>query len=205
MARSWRSFFKRDTDEEQENGPAVVEEGNGRPAVDLEAFVEEAAEEVPTAEEAQAERKEPAPEDVWEVDESEPEESLPDPGAVDEAPEAIAERQESGGWFGRLRQGLSRSRASFVGQLNAAVAEFRDVEDEEFWEKVEEILISSDVGVPTTAKLVAELEQEALERNIKGSAELRELMIEHATRMLEGPVELDVSHEPTVILMVGVN
>src|ERR671913_1157723 len=210
MARSWRSFFRRSTDEEQENGPAVagepedstedVEEGNGRLDADLESLVE-----VPPAEEVQAERKEPAPEDVWEIEETEPEESLPEPGAVDEAPEAIAERQESGGWFGRLRQGLSRSRASFVGQLNAAVAEFRDVEDEEFWERVEEILISSDVGVPTTAKLVAELEQEALERNIKGGAELRELMIEHATRMLEGPVELDVSHEPTVILMVGVN
>ena len=215
MARSWRSFFRRETDEEQENGPAVaseperstedVEEGNGHLGADLEAFEEETVEEVPTPEEVQAERKEPTPEDVWEVDESEPEESLPEPGAVDEAPETIAERQESGGWFGRLRQGLSRSRASFVGQLNAAVAEFRDVEDEEFWERVEEILISSDVGVPTTAKLVAELEQETLERNIKGGAELRELMIEHGTRMLEGPVELDVSHEPTVILMVGVN
>jgi fused signal recognition particle receptor len=215
MARSWRSFFRRETDEEQENGPAVaseperstedVEEGNGHLAADLQTSVEEAAEEVPTAEEVQAERKEPAPEDVWEVDESEPEELLPEPGAVDEAPETIAERQESGGWFGRLRQGLSRSRASFVGQLNAAVAEYRDVEDEEFWERVEEILISSDVGVPTTAKLVAELEQEALERNITSGDELRELMIEHAARMLEGPVELDVSHTPTVILMVGVN
>src|SRR5918995_4351126 len=209
MARSWRSFFRRDAEVEQVNGLAVageserttedVEESNGRRAADLDALVEEAAEEV------QAERKEPARAGVWEVDESEPEESLPEPGAVDEAPEAIAERQESGGWFGRLRQGLSRSRASFVGQLNAAVAEFRDVEDEEFWERVEEILISSDVGVPTTAKLVAELEQEALERNIKGGAELRELMIEHATRMLDGPVELDVSNVPTVILMVGVN
>ncbi|HKH40099.1 MAG TPA: signal recognition particle receptor subunit alpha, partial [Rubrobacter sp.] len=215
MARSWRSFFRRETDEEQENGPAVasgperstedVEEGNGHLAADLRTSVEEAAEEVPTAEEVQAERKVPAPEDVWEVDESEPEELLPEPGAVDEAPETIAERQESGGWFGRLRQGLSRSRASFVGQLNAAVAEFRDVEDEEFWERVEEILISSDVGVPTTARLVAKLEQEALEKNIKGGDELRKLMIEHAARMLEGPVELDVSHTPTVILMVGVN
>jgi fused signal recognition particle receptor len=203
MARSWRSFFRRETDEEQENGPAVaseperstedVEEGNGRLAADFEAVVED----------VQAERKEPAPEDVWEVDESE--ESLPEPGAVDETPETIAERQESGGWFGRLRQGLSRSRASFVGQLNAAVAEFRDVEDEDFWERVEEILISSDVGVPTTAKLAAELEQEALEKNITSGEELRELMIEHATSMLEGPVELDVSHTPTVILMVGVN
>jgi fused signal recognition particle receptor len=215
MARSWRSFFRRETDEEQENGPAVasgqerstedVEEGNGHLAADLQTSVEEAAEEVPTAEEVQAERKVPAPEDVWEVDESEPEELLPEPGAVEQAPETIAGRQESGGWFGRLRQGLSRSRASFVGQLNAAVAEFRDVEDEEFWERVEEILISSDVGVPTTAKLVAELEQEALEKNIKGGDELRKLMIEHAARMLEGSVELDVSHTPTVILMVGVN
>ena len=215
MARSWRSFFRRETDEEQVNVPAVaseperstedVEESNGHLGADLQTSVEEAAEDVPTAEVVQAERKEPAPEDVWEVDESEPEESLPEPAEVDEAPETIAERQESGGWFGRLKQGLSRSRASFVGQLNAAVAEFRDVEDEEFWERVEEILISSDVGVPTTAKLVAELEQEALQRNIKGGDELRELMIEHATRMLDGPVELDVSHTPTVILMVGVN
>jgi fused signal recognition particle receptor len=218
MARSWRSFFRRGTDEEQVHGPTVasepghstedVEQGNGHLVADLEAFEEEAAEEVPSAEEVQAERKQPAPEDVWEVEETEPgeaEDSMPEPGAVEEAPETIAERQESGGWFGRLRQGLSRSRTSFVGQLNAAVAEFRDVEDEEFWERVEEILIFSDVGVPTTAKLVAELEQEALERNITSGAELRELMIEHATRMLDGPVELDVSHVPTVILMVGVN
>src|SRR5215212_10849221 len=207
MARSWRSFFRRNTDEEQENGPAVASEpehstegGNGYFSADLETFVSEPAEDVPTAEEVQAERKEPAPAGVWEVDESEP-------SVVEEATDAetVAEWQESAGWFGRLRQGLSRSRDSFVGQLNAAVAEFKDVEDEEFWERVEEILISSDVGVPTTAKLVGELEQEALQRNITSGAELRELMIEHATRMLEGSVELDVSHEPTVILMVGVN
>ncbi|WP_047865834.1 signal recognition particle-docking protein FtsY [Rubrobacter aplysinae] len=110
-----------------------------------------------------------------------------------------------GSWFGRLRSGLRRSRESVVGQLNAAVAEFKDVEDEEFWERVEEILIQSDVGVTTTAKLVGELEQEALERNITSGGELRELMIERATKMLDAPVELDISHEPSVILMVGVN
>src|SRR5215218_6700391 len=207
MARSWRSFFRRETDEEQENGQAVaskqerstedVEEGNGHLAADLQTSVEEAAEDVPTAEEVQAERKEPAPEDVWEVEEAnvgEIKELLPEPTPVEAEPdvEAVAEAQESGGWFGRLRKGLSRSRASFAGQLNAAVAEFRDVDDEEFWERVEEIMISSDVGVPTTAKLVAELEQEALQKKITSGAQLRELMIEYATRMLEGPVELDI-------------
>ncbi len=126
-----------------------------------------------------------------------------EPDAAEETGELVSE--ESGGWFGRLRSGLKRSRESVVGQLNAAIAEFRDAGDEEFWERVEEILISSDVGVNTTAKLVAELEQEALEKNITSSDQLRKLMIEHAARMLEGPVELDISRKPTVVLMVGVN
>ena len=217
MARSWRNFFRKSTAEEQEKGPAVasepapddVEEDNGHHPEDLDPD-DDIAGEVPTAEEVQAERKVPAAEDEWEVEESVPaevEETLPEPtpAEAEQDAEAVAEAQESSGWFGRLRQGLSRSRASFVGQLNAAVAEFRDVDDEEFWERVEEIMISSDVGVPTTAKLVAELEQEALEKNITSGADLRELMIDHATRMLEGPVELDISHTPTVILMVGVN
>jgi len=206
MARSWRNFFREAKDDEETRRPAVAEpsteleetgEGNGHHPVDAELEPDQ-----PLTEEVQAERKEPSPENVLEVEEAsdEHEASMPEV-----APDAVAERQESAGWFNRLRQGLSRSRDSFVGQLNAAVSEFRDVEDEEFWEKVEEILISSDVGVPTTAKLVAELEQEALERNITSGADLRELMIEHATRMLEGPVQLDVSHTPTVILMVGVN
>jgi fused signal recognition particle receptor len=198
MARSWRSFFRKTEEREEEPGSGVATR------------TEEEAEEVRPAEEVQAERKEPAPAEVWEVEEAsvgEVEAALPERDAVEEAPdaEAAAERQEAGGWFGRLRRGLRRSRESVVGQLNAAVAEFRDAEDEEFWEKVEEILISSDVGVTTTARLVSELEQEALERNITSGGELRELLIEHAERMLEGPVELDISRKPTVILMVGVN
>jgi fused signal recognition particle receptor len=203
MARSWRNFFRKSKDEEPEKGRAVVTEILPQAAEDTDA-------DLPSAEEVLATPKEPAATSVAKVKEAVPgevEASPPEPSEIEEATRtrAVADEQESPGWFGRLRRGMSRSRESFVGQLNAAVAEFRDAEDEEFWERVEEILISSDVGVPTTAKLVAELEQEALEKNITSGKELRELMIEHATRMLEGPVELDVSHEPTVILMVGVN
>jgi fused signal recognition particle receptor len=205
MARSWRNFFKREREPGQTAGSGVAT------STEEELTVEEIerGEEVPPAEVVLAERDEPAALDEP-VEEDEPgvaEEALPEPDEIEKAPsaEAAAEAQESGGWFGRLRGGLRRSRESVVGQLNAAVAEFRDADDEEFWERVEEILISSDVGVTTTAKLVRELEQEALERNITSGKELRELLIEHATRMLEGPVELDISHRPTVILMVGVN
>jgi fused signal recognition particle receptor len=208
MARSWRNFFRREQEPEEAAGSSVAT------STEEELTTEELerGEEVPPAEVVLAERDEPAAtEDLIEEEApDEVEEALPEPDEVEMAPsaEASAEAQEaveSGGWFGRLRGGLRRSRESVVGQLNAAVAEFRDADDEEFWERVEEILISSDVGVTTTAKLVRELEQEALERNITSGKELRELLIEHATRMLEGPVELDISHHPTVILMVGVN
>jgi fused signal recognition particle receptor len=233
MARSWRNFFRRSPEEPEAQAPTATEapaergesgNGAGAPVADPAgpdgASVEEdvaAVEPEPVEEtevrleeaaEPAASEPDPVEPPVEEVLESEPvEEALPEPTPIEDEPdaEAVAEEQESSGWFGRLRQGLTRSRESFVGQLNAAVAEFKDAEDEEFWERVEEILVSSDVGVPTTAKLVAELEQEALRRNITSGVELKRLMVEHASRMLEGPVELDISHKPTVILMVGVN
>lgn len=142
-------------------------------------------------------------EDLVDAEEPLAEETSTEESAPEEEP--LSEDEGGGGWFGRLRSGLKRSRESVVGQLNAAFAEFKDAEDEEFWERVEEILISSDVGVTTTAKLVGDLEQEALQRNITSGKELRELMIERAARMLDAPVELDISHEPSVVLMVGVN
>ena len=198
MGRSWRSFLRRSEEKPERSWTAVEtpereseeiedvpEEVDGAP---VESVLEPVDESVVTP------PVEPAIEDTA-MDEAEE----PEAGA----PETL--KAQEGGWFSRLRSGLRRSRESFVGQLNAAVAEFRDAEDEEFWERIEEILITSDVGVPTTAKLVAELEQEALKRNITSGKELRELMIEHATRLLDKPIELDVSHKPTVILMVGVN
>ena len=195
MGRSWRNFFKRSEEEPEERSGA---------AVDTLEQETRAGEGTPPPEDTEAEEAlEPVDESVI-VPKAEPVTSVRD--LKGEAAEEVVEEEEAGGgWFGRLRQGLRRSRESFVGQLNVAVAEFKDAEDEEFWERVEEILITSDVGVPTTAKLVAELEQDALERNITNGKELRELIIEHATRLLDNAVKLDVSHKPTVVLMVGVN
>jgi fused signal recognition particle receptor len=198
MGRSWRSFLRRSKEKPEGSGTAV--ETPEREPEEIEVVPEEVdgapVESVlePVDESVVIPPVEPAIEDTAMDEAGEPEAG---------APETL--KAQEGGWFSRLRSGLRRSRESFVGQLNAAVAEFRDAEDEEFWERIEEILITSDVGVPTTAKLVAELEQEALERNITSGKELRELMIEHATRLLDKPIELDVSHKPTVILMVGVN
>ena len=189
------------------------------PVEDEEFVVEERPEEVPATE---VPAEEPPVEDEVEtlIEEAPIEEEIaedlttqdadveasrePEEAPVDEA-DHLDETEDRQGWFGRLRLGMKRSRESFAGQLNAAFAEFRDMEDEEFWERVEEILITSDVGVTTTSKLVGQLEQEALEKNITDGPQLRKLLLEHATRMLDKPVELDIAHKPAVILMVGVN
>ena len=193
MGRSWRSFLRSSKKEPQRSG-TVVETPEREP---------EEFEDVP--EEVDGAPVEPVVESLDESVEAPPVKPDGKGAAIGEVVEPPSEEDTVGSWFGRLRRGMRWSRESFVGQLNAAVAEFRDAEDEEFWERIEEILITSDVGVPTTARLVAELEQEALERNITSGKELRELMIERATRLLDKRIELDVSHEPTVILMVGVN
>ena len=82
MARSWRNFFRRSTDEEK--GPVVTSEpersadvDNGHVPDDLEqaeveASVQEAAEDVPKAEEVQAQRKDPTAAETWEVEEPAP-------------------------------------------------------------------------------------------------------------------------------------
>src|SRR5919199_6053628 len=160
MGRSWNKFFKRTREPEEGSGAATV--------------TPERDETIEAAEPAADARDEAALEPLDPMTEAEP--VAPEPDAKSPTTETVIEEADegsAGGWFGRLRRGLRRSRESFVGQLNAAVAEFRDTGEEEFWERIEEILITSDVGVSTTAKLVARLEQEALEKNITSGEELR--------------------------------
>src|SRR4051794_41532833 len=76
-------------------------------------------------------------------------ELLGDAGAAEET---AAERS---GFFGRLRDSLSKSRRALTEQL--AVAAF-DPGDEEAWERLEEALIQADVGVRATAELVRPLQ-----------------------------------------------
>jgi fused signal recognition particle receptor len=108
-------------------------------------------------------------------------------------PEAESERD---GLFARLRESLSKSRRALVEQL--AVAAF-DPADEEAWERLEEALIAADVGVPATAELVRRLEARP------DVTELGAALAEEMAALLGGPGTLDVSAQPSVLLVVGVN
>ena len=78
--------------------------------------------------------------------------------------------------------------------------------DDETWERLEEVLIYADVGARTTAKVVERLEREAEEGTIGGGDDLERRLRESLAELARvGDDRIDVSHQPTVLLTVGVN
>jgi fused signal recognition particle receptor len=108
-------------------------------------------------------------------------------------PEPEAQR---GGLISRLRDSLSKSRTALTAEL-ASVA--FDPADDEAWERLEEALIRADVGVPATAELVQRLEAR------QDVTELSSALAEEIATLLGDPGTLNVSADPSVMLVVGVN
>lgn len=110
-----------------------------------------------------------------------------------------------------LDKGLEKSRSNFFGKLSKAVAGKATV-DEEVLDELEAILISSDVGLETTVKIIERIEERVARDKYLGTAELNEilreeivgLLAESNDRDLDG-YELPTTHRPVIILVVGVN
>lgn len=110
----------------------------------------------------------------------------------------------------KYKEGLSKTRKSFSEKINDLVARYRKV-DEDFFEELEEVLISADVGVETVMDLVDELRTEVKRKNIKDTIEMKSVISEKLVDIYQGDDEEEVARlnivdgELTVILFVGVN
>jgi fused signal recognition particle receptor len=115
--------------------------------------------------------------------------------------EAVTER---GGVLRRLRESLSKSRQALGEEISAS---FFDRIDEETWERLEEALIFADTGAPTTAAVVERLEQEVESGAVAADgAAVRERLIEILAEVASTARRpIDLSADPAVLLMVGVN
>ncbi|MEZ7549828.1 signal recognition particle-docking protein FtsY [Streptococcus sp. 20925_1_22] len=103
---------------------------------------------------------------------------------------------------------LKKTRTGFGARLNAFFANFRSV-DEGFFEDLEELLITSDVGVQVASSLTEELRYEARLENAKKPAALRQLIIEKLVDIYEKDgrfnEKINFQNGLTVMLFVGVN
>ena len=133
--------------------------------------------------------------DVFETDAGPP---SPD-GSGETGPE-----EESKGAFARLRESLSRSRRALVSELGGSLFERIDSST---WEQLEEALVMADVGVPVTARVVADLEREVESGQVEATPRaVGDRLVELLSGVAStdaGPIVLD--GDPSVILLTGVN
>jgi fused signal recognition particle receptor len=111
---------------------------------------------------------------------------------------------ERRGVFKRLRESLSKSRQALTEEISASL--FERIDDET-WERLEEALILADAGAPTTAAVVERLEHEVDAGTVPADgAAVRDRLIEILAEVAAaGRAPIDLSAEPAVLMMVGVN
>jgi len=116
------------------------------------------------------------------------------------------EAEERRGLFGRLRRNLGKARGAVADALRSAV--YVGV-DRRLYEQTEEMLIAADVGVDGTIRIVDELERRCTAKRIESRGPFQDELAEVVAEQLrpDDPERqrIDVSHAPSVILVVGVN
>ncbi len=112
---------------------------------------------------------------------------------------------EKKGFFGKLINGLTKTRNSFVSGIDSLFSGFSEI-DEDFYEELEEILIMADIGVNTTEKIIDNLREKVKEQKIKEIAVCRELLIDSIKEQMKvDESAYDFENRTSVVLLIGVN
>lgn len=110
----------------------------------------------------------------------------------------------------KYKEGMKKTRSSFSGKINNLIARYRKV-DEDFFEELEEILISADVGVMTVMDLIDELKMEVKRQNISDTKEVKDIISEKLVEIYYGEADEKIEElhleegQLSIILVVGVN
>jgi fused signal recognition particle receptor len=111
------------------------------------------------------------------------------------------------GFFARIRQGLSKTRSGLTDGLANLLLGKKEI-DEDLLEELETQLIMADVGVEATQSIMQRLTDRVSRKELKDSDALYEALIselQDTLNAVQAPLEIDASHKPYVILMVGIN
>ena len=120
---------------------------------------------------------------------------------VDEAHD-IPGALKSTGLMGRLKNGLQKTRRSLADRIENILSE-GNAADKETLEELEEVLITSDIGVDTTMALIEKIEKNA--HAFTGPDDLKAFLKREMVGFLTPPRKIDMSIQPYVIMVVGVN
>ena len=122
------------------------------------------------------------------------------------AVEPVSEQPTSLGWAARLKQGLSKSRQQMAKSLAGVFGGGKI--DEDLYEELETVLLTSDMGIEATEHLMEEVRQRVSLRGLKDGEELRGALKEaiyELIKPLEQPLTLPADKRPFVIMLAGIN
>ncbi len=113
-----------------------------------------------------------------------------------------------------LDKGLEKSKQGFLSKMTHLIAG-KDTIDDDFLDELEDIFLSSDIGVETTVKILDRIKERVKKDKYVGTSELNELLCDEIVDMLTAhdakdseelkDFELPEGHKPHVIMVVGVN
>ncbi|MEZ4739738.1 MAG: signal recognition particle-docking protein FtsY [Flavobacteriales bacterium] len=103
-----------------------------------------------------------------------------------------------------LEKGLERSRTGIFGKLTRAIAGKASVDDAVL-DELEEILVTSDVGVETTLRIIERIQARVARDKYVGTGELNAILRAEIADLMKDPAPVDPSIKPYVIMVVGVN
>lgn len=106
----------------------------------------------------------------------------------------------------KFKEGMDKTRSAFTMKVEDLFIRTKKIDDE-FYDELEEILISADVGVHTVMDLIDDLKSDVKSRRIEEPSELKPILSEKLAELLDGEddIELQMVDGLTVILIVGVN
>ena len=132
----------------------------------------------------------------------------PDVDETEEPGEALVVQEKTKkGLFKRLRNRLSKTRKALVNRVDGLLLGKKEI-DEELLEELEEILITSDLGIHTTMALIDEVREQVARKDLNNSEELKEALQKKIASFLQIPSEVTEPippEKPHVIMVVGVN
>ncbi len=109
------------------------------------------------------------------------------------------------GFFDKLKQGLQKTRKGITEKIDKVLITFGKIDDELF-EELEEILITSDVGVETSIKIVQDIRKKVKDNKITDPTNIKALLREELKDILTiGSSQLNVGKGLSVIVVLGVN
>ena len=107
-------------------------------------------------------------------------------------------------FFSKIAAGIKKTKDSMMSKFESLVNSFTKI-DEEFFEELEELLITCDIGVETSLAICEKLRGKVKEKGLTNPDEIKDCLKDIITEMLGEDKPLDLSTTPSVVLIIGVN